>query len=409
MRVLWFVNNPSNFRKQKGGYNGCGWISSMENAVSKNEEIDLKVSFILDDERFCITQGNVSYYPIRPKKENLIRLLYNSINFDTAFSLDTYNYYLCQMQKIIAASKPDIIHVFGSENIFGLVSQITDIPIVLHIQGVLGPYLNAFLPPFESWLTYIFKDRNILSVYKRCRDRYHILRGANREAFILQNIHNYIGRTEWDYRITKLFNPEANYYYGGEILRQPFYTDECRSIPSKLKIVSTISAPKYKGFDLILKTVNLLLAKGNIDFVWHVYGNVTYEVSEQVSKYVVLKGVVDAESLKNDILTATVYVHPSYIDNSPNSVCEAQILGCPVIATNVGGVSSLIDDSENGFLIPANDPYQLAFLLLLLDSDKHLNENIGIKGREIARKRHNINDIVDSILDTYNSILEKKC
>lgn len=409
MKVLWFVNNPSNFKKQKGGCNGCGWISSMENAVSRCKGIDLKVSFILDDKNFCIRQGNVTYYPIKPKKENLLGLLYNTINFDTTFSIDQYDYYLCQMQKIITDSKPDIIHVFGSENIFGLVSQVTNIPIVLHIQGILEPYLNAFLPPFESWSSYIFKNKSILSMYKNWRDKYHMLRGVKREEFILQNIFNYIGRTEWDYRITKLLNPKANYYYGGEILRQSFYTNESRSIPSKLKIISTISAPIYKGFDLILKTVNLLLAKGNIDFVWHIYGNVNYKVCKHMSKYIILKGVVDAEQLKDDILTATAYVHPSYIDNSPNSVCEAQILGCPVIATNVGGVSSLIVNSETGFLIPANDPYQLAYLLLLLYNDKQLNIDMGIKAKEIARKRHSVNDIVNSILNTYNLILEKKC
>lgn len=82
-------------------------------------------------------------------------------------------------------------------------------------------------------------------------------------------------------------------------------------------------------------------------------------------------------------------------------------MGCPVIATNVGGVSSLIVNSETGFLIPANDPYQLVYLLLLLYNDKQLNIDMGIKAKEIARKRHSVNDIVNSILNTYNLILEK--
>ena len=70
---------------------------------------------------------------------------------------------------------------------------------------------------------------------------------------------------------------------------------------------------------------------------------------------------------------------------------------------------SFLVNSENGFLIPANDPYQLAYLLLLLYNDKQLNIDMGIKAKEIARKRHSVNDIVNSILNTYSLILEKKC
>ena len=60
------------------------------------------------------------------------------------------------------------------------------------------------------------------------------------------------------------------------------------------------------------------------------------------------------------MLSCTAYVHPSYIDNSPNSVCEAQVLGVPVVATDVGGVPSIVENGKTGWLVPANDPVATA-------------------------------------------------
>ena len=44
------------------------------------------------------------------------------------------------------------------------------------------------------------------------------------------------------------------------------------------------------------------------------------------SNNITLRGIVSAEELANSLSEATVYVHPSYIDNSPNSICEAQVI-----------------------------------------------------------------------------------
>lgn len=59
--------------------------------------------------------------------------------------------------KVIEDFKPDIIHVFGSEWGFGLVEKYVDIPVVIHMQGSLPPYVNASYPPgynfFTQWKT----------------------------------------------------------------------------------------------------------------------------------------------------------------------------------------------------------------------------------------------------------------
>lgn len=51
-----------------------------------------------------------------------------------------------QLLEVVNDFKPDIIHVFGSENIYGLLSNYVAIPLVLHIQGILTSIWNAYLP-----------------------------------------------------------------------------------------------------------------------------------------------------------------------------------------------------------------------------------------------------------------------
>ena len=46
MRVLWFTNSPSNYLSDGFGYNGCGWISSLENAIKT--EVELGVAFVMN-------------------------------------------------------------------------------------------------------------------------------------------------------------------------------------------------------------------------------------------------------------------------------------------------------------------------------------------------------------------------
>jgi glycosyltransferase involved in cell wall biosynthesis len=50
---------------------------------------------------------------------------------------------------------------------------------------------------------------------------------------------------------------------------------------------------------------------------------------------------------------------PSYREGCPNVVVEALASGRPVVATNVGGIPELMDDTS-GRLIPARDPQALA-------------------------------------------------
>lgn len=407
MRILWFTNTPSCYKTQKGGYNGGGWISSLEKEITKNHDIELAICFHSEDkEPKKIVQNNVTYYPINTKSY-IVRIIQKTIGSNKYSERYKVNEYL----KVINDFKPDIINIFGSEESFGLISLHTNIPIILHIQGIITPTLTAYYPPKYSLYSILLNSLNpikILKVYKNIKEWNY---KARREQLMLTHIRYIMGRTEWDKRLTRIYAPQAKYFHCNEILRDLFY-DKIYSYtpPKKLNITSTISSPYYKGFDTILQAAYILKNVLKIDFIWNVYGINDIKSYEQKFKIkasecnIKIGGIIDAKLLAETIKESTVFVHPSYIDNSPNSVCEAQILGCPVIATNVGGIPSLIKDEITGCLIPTNDPYQMAYLIKKIATDKELAEKLSINGHKMATERHNKVTITDNLISIYKKI-----
>lgn len=427
MKVLWFANTPSNYSAPGSPFNGTGWVSALENELS--DKVELAVAFIARTPRKAQfkqeesqsqnrkvvwdreVQHGVTYYPIR-NRHNWTRTerFFSAMNGNYAQERELVESYL----SIVNDFQPHIIQVFGSEHSYGLVAERTDVPVVLHIQGLMNPYFKAFLPPGTAWRDYIrtpFKLSQMLNkIYVRNRWEH----ACARENRILKAVKYFLGRTIWDHEEVLKVNPEAVFFHGGEILRQPFYyadIESIGSIPSTLTLVTTISEPTYKGFDLVLRSGLILKRKYGIDFVWNVYGNVEPAFFEKITGItaeeagITVSGVATAEQLVDAIARASMYVHPSYIDNSPNSVCEAQLLGAAVVATNVGGVPSLIEDGVDGFLVRSGNAEDIAERVVAMYRNKALLRKVGRQARTMALERHDKKQITEELLKCYESVI----
>lgn len=407
MRILWFSPTPLLYCSHSNSHNGGGWIASLESIVREVEEVELGVAFMHAGASFNDKRDGVSYYSITPQKKSLAdKLLRKS-------SKSCVTKYL----KIVDDFKPDLIQIFGSENDFGSICAHTNIPVVIHMQGCLPAYHNALFPVGMNSSDFFLRgglrlQRRLMGILSEGTFR----RRAEREIKTIQSCRYFMGRTHWDRALVRLFNPTAEYFHCDEALRDSFVNcTKSWSVENlsdgKLKIISVISNPWYKGVDLILKTAKLLRQFTDIDFEWRVYGVSDIRFFE--NKYgikaadveVKVCGSVSSEKLVEALVGSSVYVHPSYIDNSPNSICEAQILGLPILATNVGGVSSIVDDGKTGFLFPANDPYTLADLIKRLTVDSSLAQRLGSAAKDRALHRHNPEMIKSSLMAIYKKVI----
>lgn len=413
MRILWFTSSPCGYTSNGTGYNGVGWMIALEQEVKKQHDIELGVCFPMDGQpRHKVVDG-VHYYPIHSHKKTLHDKLLDAVMPTNAErDMAVWPQYLEQMQSVVNEFKPDVIEVFGSEVYIQLGALVSgDIPTVLHIQGLLSLCLYVYHPYGVSPMSNILSDCNPHKIYGRFQQWVQWKRSCFREREILKHVNHVIGRTDWDRAGSSILAPHAKYHYGGEILRQPFYNQRKHIIPERLIIVTTSSGALYKGFDFVLKVADILKNSMHIDFEWRVFGNVVPAFFEKIAGVrhedvnVKLLGVASAEQLCDEICNATLYFQPSYIENSPNSLCEAQILGVTPIATNVGGTSSIVEDGETGILVPSGEPYYAAYQIAKLYNDKTLNMQIGAKAKVCAQKRHDKKEIVNQLLDTYRQIM----
>ena len=317
-------------------------------------------------------------------------------------------YHLDKLQEIIEKFKPDVIHVWGTETDMGLIAKRVDLPVIVHLQGLLNPIFNALLPPGINRNDFLFKDGlNPIKILNNLNALNYWEYKTSREVRILKSCKKYFGRTHWDKAVSRLYSPNGEYYYCSEILRDIFYHGEWTRDTSKIRILSTISSPLYKGADLVLKTAHLLKEYAKIDFEWNLVGVSNVKLQEKITHIkasevnVYCCGVKTPEELYQLARQSSVYFHPSYIDNSPNSVCEAQIIGLPVIAVNVGGVSTLIEDRKTGILTPPNEPHMAAMNIVNLLDDENLMMNLSSNSKKEAYKRHNPKDIMSSLLSLY--------
>ena len=85
--------------------------------------------------------------------------------------------------------------------------------------------------------------------------------------------------------------------------------------------------------------------------------------SNRLSEHVTFLGRLNAEQMLTQYLESNVFVSPSSIENSPNSVGEAMLLGMPVISSDVGGVRDMLTDGREGWLYDNADVDRLAQLV----------------------------------------------
>lgn len=412
MKVLWFeITIPGRYKDDNAPI--AGWQDSLEQIVRTCKYIDLTIAFTGTTGMMPKTVDGVKYIPLVPHYsfwEDKYSRYHNRWT--------TANKVVPLAVKCVEDVKPDIIHCFGTEWEFGQVARYTDIPVVIHMQGCIAPYNDALFPPGYSASDEILQaGLNIRKQWRLWRGRTFNRTWEDMEQSNFKAVSYYMGRTEWDRQLVELFHPGANYFHVEEALRPAFINKAKVWKPKvgkhKLKLITTGGNTHWKGMDVLLKTAHVL-KEHHVDFEWKVAGKVS--IQQEVEKKERLKfsdnnvnilGFTDADKLQEILLSSDIYVHTAYIDNSPNSICEAQYLGLPIISTNVGGISSLVIDGKEGKLVPANSCYNMAYEIMSLSKDIERQKLYSENSIKHAKERHNPQHIHDQLLNCYKSILDQ--
>ena len=117
-----------------------------------------------------------------------------------------------------------------------------------------------------------------------------------------------------------------------------------------------------------------------------------------------LLGRVSQDVLRAELAEASVLILPSLQENAPMVIAEAMAAGVPVVASNVCGMPTMIDDGQNGFLIEPNDIEGIAAKLGQLLQDQDLHQAMSNAAREKARNTYHPDAVVDATLGLYEKV-----
>jgi len=315
---------------------------------------------------------------------------------------------------------PDVVHVHGTEGPFGMLAGVSSVPCVISLQGLLVVYTRFWLKGIapREYGRLVF-SREFLRGRGLLHEHIDLRRRAERELCILESGSDFIGRTQWDRRVLLGANPDARYWHCDEVLREPFYSAEWSDHPeARFVIYSTGSAMPIKGTECLIETIGILSRTGMADVRLRVAGVPSGSKLEaiyrrladrhHVSDRVKLLGRLDATQLVDELLGCHVYVHPSRIDNSPNSLAEAMLLGVPCVASFAGGIPSMICDGVSGLLVQVGDPYALAGAVRDVRDDPSAAAALGRGARVAALARHDPERIARRMLDIYSAVTSRQ-
>lgn len=334
--------------------------------------------------------------------------------------------YVSQAVSILKEVSPDVIHIWGTESSHSLamVEACERIGLldrcVIWIQGLVSVYARHYYAYIEEKFTHGFSVKDfikgdIADGRKRFETR------GKLEVEALEKMQHVIGRTDWDRACVWNVNPQARYHMNNETLREEFYSGKWNyNKCEKFSIFCSQGHYPIKGIHLVIEAVarvrkefpTVKLYIGGKDYLqipkWK-QGNYDRYLVSLIKRYglsdcIIFTGYLSAAEMKEQYLKANVFISASSIENSPNSVGEAMLLGTPVISSRVGGVHNLLIHGEEGYLYPADEPYMLAYYI----KEAFSNPEKLIKMSEAAIKKasviHDINKNFSDLMDIYNLI-----
>jgi len=104
-----------------------------------------------------------------------------------------------------------------------------------------------------------------------------------------------------------------------------------------------------------------------------------------------------------DIVTLT-----SLNEGTPVSLIEALASAKAVVATDVGGVSEVVENGKSGFVVPLNDINAFSEAVLTLINDEERRKRFGIYGREFVKSRYSKDKLISAIENLYEKELQRK-
>ena len=393
MRVAWLAPYPVQLlepsvrlARKPDGFHPCSWIVNLSRALAQQPDIELHLlteSTLVPCDQ-VVESGGIVFHVLKASLPLVNR------GFPTWLPLDVlsgFRYNVKRQVKEIEKIKPDVVHAHGTERAYAMAGVASGRPCLVSMQGIVTEIFRVH-PNFGSWLIQRMEQRTV------------------------QRAQFFGCRTGFDTSFVRRFNPGARIFTLYEAMNPVFYRNQW-GLPPPLRILYVGSLATWKGVETLLESVGLVKTRYpeiSLDVIGS--GNPKYvgQLKQMcgrlgLGKRVSFLGQRTADEIADAHLQAQIFVLPSDNENSPNTLAEAMVSGMPVIATNVGGIPSMVTDGETGLLVPPRNPAKLAEAILRLWEHPAERARLGKNARQVACELHWPKSVAAQTVAAYDEIL----
>jgi colanic acid/amylovoran biosynthesis glycosyltransferase len=178
-------------------------------------------------------------------------------------------------------------------------------------------------------------------------------------------------------------------------------------------IVSTGSLIWRKGYEYALLAIRRLVDMG-VPAEFEIIGEgperqrILYTIDDLgLRGHVHLLGQLSPEQVRERLQQADAFLLSSLSEGISNAVLEAMSCGLPVVTTDCGGMTEVVTNGVEGFVVPVRDPDTMANCLQALWENPELRSAMGAAARERVIREFSLERQIREFLFMYQSVISK--
>lgn len=407
IKVLWLCNVV--FSDTESTASGT-WLHAMANALVRTDEIQL----------FNITQAKVKHVT-RQDSQSINQWLvpFEYLKSNGLPSLKTIQ----EIQIIVDDIQPDIIHIWGTENYWGLLTARGYIKgnTILEIQGLkfaIEKYFYSGLSLLDIFKCFGLKEliRPSISLFSLRNSFY---RWGKFEKEMLLEHSNISTQSDWVRAYVKNTNPIAQIFKTSILLRTEFIEADKWDITNceRYKIFTSSSHMyTYKGLHILIDAIATLKNKypkvklciaGNISTGLRRDGYTKWLFRKirhlGLDGNIIWLGSLDAKNIVKEIHKANVVVIPSFIETYCLALDEALTVGVPTVVSFAGAMPELATHEKSALYFPPGDSVMCADAIERFFQDSNYATEVSCNAFNEKKTKNNI---ASSQVEIYMSMID---
>jgi glycosyltransferase involved in cell wall biosynthesis len=284
-------------------------------------------------------------------------------------------------QALIRRIRPDLIHCWGTENLYGAALCGYHGPSILSMQGIITTYFKT--GDLTGWRWKLFRHWEPISMRKASLITCESQWGMDQVTSIAPG------------------KPMRRVEYG---VNRSYYQIPWEPNPAKPRILFVGGLSRLKGIDLLIA----MLCK-HPSLPWKLVfvggGYLADEIRALNHPSVELLGMLKTDQVQAEMAKAWALVMPSRADTSPNVVKEARVIGLPVVGSPHGGHAEYIEHGKDGFIVASEDLEAWFQALDQVASNFDLSQSMGNARHEYFREYFRPEKTAEGFLELYREVL----